>query len=57
MSLRQTTTGGGFTVVGRRVDVTQLGSPDLRVTLRVGGSCASGTATLRRTGSGALVFP
>jgi uncharacterized repeat protein (TIGR01451 family) len=57
MSLRQTTTGGGFTVVGRQVDVTQLGSPDLRVTLRVGGSCASGTATLRRTGSGALVFP
>ncbi len=57
MSLRRSSTGGGFTVVGRRVDVTQLASPDLRVTVRVGGSCATGTATLRRKNSGALVFP
>jgi hypothetical protein len=43
--------------LGRDVDLGQLESSDLRVTLRVGDSCATGTAMLRRKKSGALVFP
>jgi uncharacterized repeat protein (TIGR01451 family) len=57
VGLRQTADGGGFSIVGRDVDLGQLESSDLRVTLRVGDSCATGTAMLRRKKSGALVFP
>ena len=56
-NLNQTLSGGGFNIFGRNVALAPLASSDLRVSIRVGTSCATGTAPLRRKKSGALVFP
>ena len=52
-NLNQTLSGGSFNIFGRNVALAPLASSDLRVSIRVGTSCATSTAPLRRKKSGA----
>ena len=55
--LRGKQSGARFSIASRLFDPTQLDQSPLTLTIRVGGSCATGTAPLRRTKSGGAVFP
>jgi uncharacterized repeat protein (TIGR01451 family) len=56
LSLVRKSTGAGFEVRAPHIDPALLDAPDLKLTLRVGDRCATGSVPLRRTRSTA-VFP
>lgn len=57
VGLRRKRGGAGLLITTPHFDLSQLAGNDLMLTVRVGGSCATTTVALRRTRSGALVFP
>jgi hypothetical protein len=54
--LNRTNSGAGNSITAPHFDLSQLTGPDLTVTVRVGGSCATDTATLRRTKSRSAIL-
>ena len=56
MRLNRTNSGAGISITAPHFDLSQLTGPDLTVTVRVGGSFATGTATLRRTKSRSAIL-
>ena len=54
--LNRTNSGAGISITAPHFDLSQLSGPELTVTVRVGGSCATGTATLRRTKSRSAIL-
>jgi hypothetical protein len=56
MRLNRTNSGAGISITAPHFDLSQLTGPELTVTVRVGGSCATGTATLLRTKSRSAIL-
>ena len=54
--LNRTSNGAGISITAPHFDLSQLTGPDLTVTVRIGGGCATGTAPLRRTKSRSAIL-
>jgi uncharacterized repeat protein (TIGR01451 family) len=58
IQLAQKSGGAGISITSHHFDLNQLTGPNLKITVRVGDTCATSTVTLRRKKkSGAAVFP
>jgi len=57
MRFAQKSGGSGISISSPHFDLNQLNGSNLKITVRAGDTCATGTVTLRRKKSGALVFP